>query len=609
MSTFRLHRVRLAHENTDQNWNFEHGVTVFVGPVGVGKTSLFELIKYGLGGAGVLSSAVQQVGTRVVLDIEVQSGRFELARSLGRSGREVELTAQSEARRKLPVRGRADRQTISDWLLDNAGIPRVRLPSGSRRSTSARRYARIGFPDIYRYMYLDQAEIDRSTARHLDRILDGPRKRAFEVLYGLTGPEIAELEVEIDRLKASADDYRSQIRAIVEFFHATDPGGSLEKSRAEQQVLEGRLAAAGQQLTTRRENAREASHAISGLRDELERLQHRISETRAARAERIAQLDRLRLARAGAVSNHQRAQLAGDAHDVFAALEYTQCPRCLQALRASNDQSHCVVCGQPEPEPVTREALHAEKARLEDQVLETDDLIHHAAQTVDRAEREIHELEDAASRLRARIDEQARTAVAPFVEDIAELSAEVARLEERRIAFADRIGRYARLQALRDDTSKLDARQEEKVRELAEVRAAREQARERVQDFSANFSETLERFEPPWYRRSHIDLNTYLPMVNGAGFEGQSAGVKTMINDAYYLANLMTALQQPQQIHLPGFLIIDSPRKNFGAGIADRAAGDRIYSMIDTLRAVYGQDVQILVADNDLPRSGVEPSG
>jgi multidrug resistance efflux pump len=450
-------------------------------------------------------------------------------------------------------------------------------------------------------MYLEQSEIDRSTAGHLDRILEGPRRRAFEVLYGLTGPEIAEIEAEIDRLGASIENYRAQIRAIDAFLGVTDPGGSLEKARAEGQVFEGSLAAAEQQLAELRRNAHEASYALSDSRDELERLQHRISETRAARAERIAQLDRLRLARAGAVSHHQRTVLAGDANEVFAALEYTQCPRCLQTLQASNDQAHCVVCGQPEPEPITQEALDAEKTRLEDQVLETDDLIHHATQMVDRAEREIQELEDTASHLRARIDQQAKTAVAPFVERIADLSAEVARLEERRTASAERIGRYARLQTLKDDTSELEAQQDAKVRELAEARAAREQARERVQDFSVNFSETLERFEPPWYTHSRIDLNTYLPIVDEAGFEGQSAGVKTMINDAYYLANLMTALQQPQQIHLPGFLIIDAPRKNFGSGAQDRAAGDRIYSTIDALRAAYGKDVQILVADNDLP--------
>ena len=64
-------------------------MTVFVGPVGVGKTSLFELIKYALGSDGVLSRAVLEIGRRVVLDIELQTGRFELSRSLGRNGNVV----------------------------------------------------------------------------------------------------------------------------------------------------------------------------------------------------------------------------------------------------------------------------------------------------------------------------------------------------------------------------------------------------------------------------------------------------------------------------------------------------------------------------------------
>jgi hypothetical protein len=122
-----------------------------------------------------------------------------------------------------------------------------------------------------------------------------------------------------------------------------------------------------------------------------------------------------------------------------------------------------------------------------------------------------------------------------------------------------------------------------------------------------NFTETLERFEPPWYTQSYIDPDTYLPLVDGAGFERQSAGVKTMINDAYYLANLMTALQQPREIHLPGFLIIDSPRKNFGSGTKDPAAGNRIYSTVDALRGAYGDRLQMLIADNDLPKEWHKP--
>ncbi|MCW2983432.1 MAG: sle [Conexibacter sp.] len=602
MSTFRLRRLRVIREDGDQAWAFSTGVTVFVGPVGVGKTSLLELIKYSLGGNGVLSQAVRNTTIRVAAMVELESGTFELSRTIGPDSQFVTIALGDERVRKLPIRARADRQTISDWLLDNAGIPRVRLSrTRSRRSASAKRYARVGFGDIYRYMYLDQSEIDRSTVLHSDKVLNNNRMRAFEVLYGLTGPEIAELEAEIHLLEEAAAKQRANTTVVEAFLDATDPGGSLAQAEAEARQVDGRVAAAEQQLAQLRRQARAASEAISGLREDLALHEHRLERARAQRAERFVQTDRLRLARAGVVADHARSLQAAAATDVFSTLSYEQCPRCLQLLSLDHGHERCVVCGQKEPELVTTQAIEAERSRLEQQIIETDDLIFQATQAADDLDLGIVELDRAAAHIRNLMDERAATAVTPFVEELSALSAEAARLHERRDAVRGRISRYEHLEALRTETARIAAEQDRKEALLAEAIRGREEARHRVGDLSANFTDILERIDPPWYENSRIDDRTYLPAVNGGPLEGNSAGVKTMINDAYYLANLTTALQQPAAVLLPGFLIIDSPQKNFGSNKADRDSGRRVYSRIDVLRAEYGENVQIIIADNDLP--------
>jgi TolA-binding protein len=592
-----------VRDDAEQRWNFTSGVTVFVGPIGVGKTSLLELIKYGLGGDGVLSRAVSEIGRRVVVDVELETGRFELTRSLGRNRNVVEILADGDVRRTLPLRGRADRQTLSDWLLDNAGIPRVRLGRGrAGRSKAATRYARVGFSDIYRYMYLEQAEIDRSTVRHLDQILEPHRRRAFEVLYGITGPEIAELEGEISRISEKLTEQQARTGAIEAFLATTDLGGSLDLARAELRQVEGSHAAAAQQLRMLRDQARQASVAVSGLREAVERIEAQLLRAREQRAERFAQIERFRLARAGAASGRGRAVLATSATEAFAGLSYEQCPRCLQTLAEHHAPDRCVLCGQVEPKSVSVMAVQAERDRLERQILETDELMNQAVTESDVIDRRIGDLELEAATIRERINQEASVAVTPFVEDIASHTADAARLEERQRALQVRINQYQQLQALRDEVTTLAKELDEKEQQLAAAQGLRDQARDRVGDFSHNFTQVLERFEPPWYQSSSIDTKTYLPVVDDGGLENNSAGVKTMINDAYYLANVMTALQQPSAIHLPGFLIIDSPRKNFGSGQADRDTGQRIYSLIEALQAANGPALQMLIADNDLPR-------
>ncbi|MFN8063142.1 MAG: AAA family ATPase, partial [Vicinamibacterales bacterium] len=80
MTRFQLRTLRLVRADENQQWHFRPGVTVIVGPVGVGKTSLFEMVKYGLGGNGLLSDAVKQVAVRIELDVELETGDFTLSR-------------------------------------------------------------------------------------------------------------------------------------------------------------------------------------------------------------------------------------------------------------------------------------------------------------------------------------------------------------------------------------------------------------------------------------------------------------------------------------------------------------------------------------------------
>jgi hypothetical protein len=80
-----------------------------------------------------------------------------------------------------------------------------------------------------------------------------------------------------------------------------------------------------------------------------------------------------------------------------------------------------------------------------------------------------------------------------------------------------------------------------------------------------------------------------------------------MVNVAYYLANLSYAIANVDS-RLPRFMIIDSPRKNFGSGTADREHAGRIYERILSMQqvsqmgaAALARPFQLIVADNDVP--------
>ena len=92
-------------------------------------------------------------------------------------------------------------------------------------------------------------------------------------------------------------------------------------------------------------------------------------------------------------------------------------------------------------------------------------------------------------------------------------------------------------------------------------------------------------------------------MVGGKRLEElSSGGMKTLINDAYFLAGLTYALRAPAETRLPPLILIDTPRKNFGSDVDDASAAVRIYNWIRRLQDSYGAErFQLIIADNDVP--------
>ena len=75
---FRIESVRLDTTSGAVSYEFPRDLTVLAGHTGVGKTTLLELIKYGLGGDGQLAPVARDHVTDVHLSIHVGEQRYQL---------------------------------------------------------------------------------------------------------------------------------------------------------------------------------------------------------------------------------------------------------------------------------------------------------------------------------------------------------------------------------------------------------------------------------------------------------------------------------------------------------------------------------------------------
>lgn len=350
----RVEKVTLVGSGESWEWSFAGTVTVLNGPIGVGKTSLLELIKFGLGGDGLLSRTVRDVGSRVALYLDLPTGKFVFVRPIGSGSRRVSVvTAEGQPVRTLPTQATPQEESVSTWLLDQLGIPStLRMPRSRIRPKDE--FTRVSFFDVYTYMYLEQSEADRSTAYDLDSVRDPKRRQTFEVIYRLLGQDIANLRVRAAELERSIRDRSSaeeQIAAFLQRLKIGDPA----QLKQEERRLAGQLIVAERELAATREAARAQTVGLDQPRDDLQQLRDRIREAQAQRDDIAQETEALERLHARIKLDHQRTARALTAGGVLASAAWDICPRCLQDLpeQAAGNLCVCVCVGRRIPNGFT----------------------------------------------------------------------------------------------------------------------------------------------------------------------------------------------------------------------------------------------------------------
>jgi hypothetical protein len=326
---------------------------------------------------------------------------------------------------------------------------------------------------------------------------------------------------------------------------------------------------------------------LRDLRDQLEALSFEIQRHQALIAQ--LELDRIRIAR------------SGSATAVLQQIRFRVCPRCQQDLEQRvSEPGECYVCGLPEPEEVLDLDLEAEYKRLTAQLEETKSLLDEDERHYRTLRQRSADLESVIDAEQVQLDERTQEYVTPRFDEIECVSARNAELRARQDAVDRAMQQWEQYRRLQRVQEELEGELRSVQRFLRDARAQLEARRERVVELSDLFDELLRFFRLPWYESAHIDRSSYLPVINGQRPEELlSGGMRTIVNDAYHLAGLTHTLTH--QTLLPPFLIIDSPRKNLGSDPDDTAISFQIYRHFQRLAGAYGDSLQLIVADNDVP--------
>lgn len=612
----RLQRLTLRLRAGTETVDFSD-VTIFHGKIGVGKSTIANLVDFCFGSAlHHETPALQEQFVEATLELKIEDVPLAIARTRGSNMVRVSWGPEDDARLvELPARSASgvrlegtEVEVLSDLLFHVAGIVPPRVRKSKRRADSD--LVRLSFRDLWSYCYLDQRSMD-SSLFHLEPTNAGfERLKSRDVVRYVLGVEhekIGALEAELDELrfrKAALDESAALLSKAL-----ADAGiGSLADSAKRMAAATERVTSAEVALRQVREGIQsQRTHAVDELRGRLRELAADLRAKEAALEDAADQLARDRRQRSELALVGTRFGRARQAREILGSAAFVECPRCAQALPA-RASGRCGVCDQPEPQLDAAE-LDVASADLKERIVEIERAITERERAVRRLRRQ-HE--DARSN-KAALDEQLGRAITAY--DPAHVSQLVLREQDLAVA-REQVRREeqlrelpAKVDALRAQAAAL-APKEETLRE--QIRAAREAAAQhtdRLDQLSRLLLDTLVRAKMPGIHADDVvvmDSSTFYPEVLSHGDETRarrdflsisSGGKTTVFKCCFALAlhRLNAAVDGP----LPRVLVMDTPMKNISER-TNHEIFESFYTMLYELAATELKATQLVVIDKEL---------
>jgi hypothetical protein len=609
---FRLDRVRVATDGGEVSYEFPSPLTVLAGKVGVGKSTLVTAIKYALGGSTRLYPVLLEHATSVAVDVQVGQERYSISRSfdpeLGKVARVVDLRTQ-ERLHDLPVR--PGEGTLSGLLLTALGLP-TDMHAAGRGSTSSTGGARITFPDIFRYMYVPQGDMSTQIASSDDQHLSPKRKAVFELLFGLSDPELLALRSDHALAKIAMQEAERERDTVLRFLR-----DSRTPDRAE---LERELEEQRDEAATARRELDELRNAVDPVEDRHTRLLRDLlaqSERDAAAAHEEVQRARQELSdleseRRRVDQELQRLARLRSAGERLAHFEFVTCPRCLQSVRSRDvPAGSCRLCLQPEDtSEISNEHEVYEERQLREQAEELALQMHLLSEHTEASQASTHERRAMARKLALEVDERLRTRVAPRMQAYADASMLLGEVSARLHSSEAALRQWDRVADLERAVSSASSERDRLAAEIERLESALDARRgEMFAALNEAFTETVRALQIPGIRHVEISSTSYLPVLDGRPFDKFSppGGLRTLVQVAYWLT-LVSVARRQGDTNYPSFLLLDSPRTalNEITGAHSELAA-RMYARVVTQVDAADGALQVVIADNELPatyRSG-----
>ena len=600
---FRVDTVNLATTEGEVQYRFLSALTVLAGKTGVGKTTLLELIKYGFGGNGALADVARNHVNDISLELTIGNSHLLISRSLDAAKRKKVQVTDLTTRERLPDHYVDITQpSINTLLMSALGLPDD-LKAATKAKGSSNPGNRITFADIFSYLYVPQSAINREIAHSEDNYLQPKRKAVFDLLFGLTNPDIMKLQSDINTLNGKIAEAEKEHQTVLTFLDNSNTTARQDAQNALDAAAAAQANAEAEQTALKRAIDPVTDRETQVLRDMLNDAERGLAEARALITDLTRQLGEYTGERRRVQADLNRLRRMHDAGERLADIEFVVCPRCMQSLANRNvPDTTCRVCLQPDPVQGSTPAAGGryEILQLTDQLTEMNhhlEAVTNQLEAARQAEADRAQLVDA---LTAKIDARVAERLTPRLQAFSDAADRLAAARTQQEYLEQVLRQWDRVDDLRLAVEQLQEKRSRIQANIKEAQNALDARKRNILDaLNDEFQRAASDLGIPGVQQATIDRNNYLPMLNGqrySTFSGPGGGIITATQVAYWTSLLNVALRD-RQTHYPAFLLIDTPRLALQQEHLAEALYRRLVNQADANR----ERVQLIIADNELP--------
>jgi hypothetical protein len=614
--------------NKDYTVAFKDGLNIIHGDSDTGKSSILNLIDYLLGASHLdLYSELEKNGKYLLLQVNLNGKPYTIKRDIFDEKAYIQVfSSEIEGIDSLFPREYSPNYSkegpdgyFSDFLMQELNIPLVKVKKAPSKPDSPT--ARVSFREIIKFCYLNQDDVGSKNLLGVNNYSQYPKvKETFKFLHKLLDTQITNVENEIKEKTKQKTIHETSFKNVASFFRGAK-FASTEELSEDLRNVNNKIIEVEQEINDISQKITLDTNQFQSVRNIINQFESKIYDANKLKDSKEISLDQKFRLKEEYVRDIEKIETSIKFKDNIRVdnQAHVDCPVCKRAMNVNDLQMK--LGGH------SYETLNSELKSLKNHLKSLMNIIELERNDINKLDERIKIFDENLESHKRFLDKESHRYISPYISQRDTLVSKEASLQEKKREISYLIKLRKQLDQLNLDAEKLGLQIKDLNVDLRNLKESAPSIQVVIQKLADYLDDFLNSIPIRNLSDTRIDEKSYLPIVRNQQYVNlTSGGLRTIVSIGFFVSILKNSILT--DTHMPRFLMIDTVGKYLGKtsdsivdesnqdldddvtleGLSDPDKYHNIYEYFIQLDDLYGDNIQIILVDNDIPENVVNSS-